>query len=78
MVMDTFEGDYRAIPFTVCFIENEGDVLLSRGAPHKERWANVYNGVGSRVERGESIPDAARREIREETGLGSRLSAGEE
>ncbi|MBI3286889.1 MAG: NUDIX domain-containing protein [Chloroflexi bacterium] len=69
--MDSLErdGDYRAIPFAVCFIESEGAVLLLKGAPDKVRWANVFNGVGGRVERGESILDATRREIREETGL---------
>ena len=60
---------YKVIPRTLAFVTNGADVLLLRGGPHKKLWAGLYNGVGGHVERGEDIYNAARREIREETGL---------
>lgn len=60
---------YQAVPRTLCFITHGADVLLLRGAPDKRLWPNRYNGVGGHVERDEDVYTAARREIREETGL---------
>ncbi len=62
-------GRYRVVPRTLCFITHDDDVLLLRGAPDKPIWPNQYNGVGGHVEPDEDVRAAARREIREETGL---------
>lgn len=60
---------YQAVPRVLIFLRNGSDILLLKGAPGKRIWANLYNGVGGHVESGEDILTAARREVKEETGL---------
>lgn len=60
---------YQLIPRTLCFIFHGEKLLLLKGAPNKRLWANLYNGIGGHVQRGENIASSARREILEETGL---------
>lgn len=63
------DNRYTLIPRTLIFLVQEDRVLLIKGAPHKHLWANLYNGIGGHVERGEDLLSAARRELLEETGL---------
>jgi 8-oxo-dGTP diphosphatase len=60
---------YTIIPRTLVFITRDDRVLLLRGAPTKRIWANQYNGLGGHIERNEDVYSAARREVREESGL---------
>ncbi len=60
---------YMLIPRTLIFLTQNEQVLLIKGSPHKRLWANLYNGIGGHVEKGEGIFQSARRELLEETGL---------
>lgn len=60
---------YQVVPRVLVFITNDDDVLLLKGAPTKRIWPNLYNGVGGHVEPGETIREAALREVQEEVGI---------
>ena len=60
---------YTFVPRTLIFITQGDRVLLVKGAADKRLWANLYNGIGGHVERGENIRLSAMREVYEETGL---------
>jgi 8-oxo-dGTP diphosphatase len=57
------------IPRTLIFILEREKVLLLKGAPTKRLWANLYNGIGGHIERGEHAQTAANRELYEESGI---------
>lgn len=64
---------YTLIPRTLIFVMRGERVLLLKGAANKRLWANLYNGVGGHIERGEDVMSAAHRELSEETGLRANL-----
>jgi 8-oxo-dGTP diphosphatase len=64
-----FHEGYQLTPRVLVFASRGDSVLLIKGSPKKRIWANLYNGVGGHVEKGEDILTAAKREFLEETGL---------
>ncbi|RME81412.1 MAG: NUDIX domain-containing protein [Caldilineae bacterium] len=60
---------YQLIPRVLIIAGHEDRVLLLRRSPHKKLWPGMYNAPGGHVERGEDPLQAARRELKEETGL---------
>lgn len=63
-------GKFTVIPRVLIFpINTDGQFLLLKGSPSKKIWPNVWNGLGGHVESDETIIQAARRELKEESGL---------
>jgi len=62
-------GRHSARLVTLAFVRSGTDVLLLRHPDASDRFRGLWNGVGGHVEPGEGIRAAARRELREETGL---------
>jgi 8-oxo-dGTP diphosphatase len=60
---------YQFIPRVLVFLTRVNKILLIKGSPTKHHWPNLYNGLGGHVERGESVVQAAKREVLEESGL---------
>lgn len=62
-------GRYTLIPRTLTFLTSGDKILLLKGSTEKPLWANLYNGIGGHLEKGEDALGGALRELREEAGL---------
>lgn len=60
---------YSVIPRVLIFLFKDNAVLLIKGAATKKLWPGKYNGLGGHLEKGEDPLGAARRELKEESGL---------
>ena len=60
---------YAARLVTLTFVVDDEHVLLMRHPDDGDRFPGRWNGIGGHVEPGEDIRAAARRELREESGL---------
>ncbi len=55
------------INYTLCFIRRGDEILMLNR--EKTSWMGSWNGVGGRIEKGETPKDGALREVYEETGI---------
>lgn len=60
---------FNVIPRTLIFIFNDSEILLIKQNSDKKPGFGKWNGIGGHIEEGEDPYFAARREIKEETGL---------
>ena len=60
---------YKIIPRTLIFIFNDTEILLIKQNSDKKPGFGKWNGIGGHIEEDEDPYFAAKREIREETGL---------
>ncbi|MEX1071111.1 MAG: NUDIX domain-containing protein [Anaerolineales bacterium] len=60
---------YQFISRVLVFLTRGDEVLLIKRSADRAVFPNQYNGLGGHVERGESVRQAAVREVEEESGL---------
>lgn len=59
---------HTVIPRAMCLVFYKDEVLLIKASDEKE-WSGIYNPIGGHIEKGESIIESAKREIKEESGI---------
>ncbi len=62
------KGFVSQVEIVTCFVEYKERILLLHRLPHKPQ-GNMWGAPGGKVEVGEKLIDAVRRELLEETGL---------
>lgn len=62
-------SQYKISPVTMIFLKDNDRVLTLHRSPRKQIYPNKISGFGGKVEPGEDLFSAARREFLEETGL---------
>ena len=63
-------GEQKAIPAVLVYLRHEGEILMvRRDVKASDFHAGKWNGLGGKLEKGESPWDAAAREVAEECGL---------
>lgn len=55
------------LKYTICFIKQGGKILLLNR--EKPEWMGAWNGVGGKIEAGETPLQSIAREVQEETGM---------
>lgn len=55
--------------YTLCFLQRADEILLLNR--QKSPWMGSWNGVGGKIEQGETLLESVQREITEETGISS-------
>lgn len=55
------------LKYNICFIKKGEEILLLNR--EKKGWMGCWNGVGGKLEQGEDLNEAIRREVLEETGI---------
>lgn len=67
------KGEYHLVVFVWVF-NNRGEVLLTKRAPEKRTFANLWEATGGAVQAGENSRQAICRELFEETGIRAEAS----
>src|SRR3989337_1629874 len=65
----TDKNRYKFIPRVLVFLTRGDEVLLIKRSADRRVFPGKYNGLGGHVEKGEAVLTAARREVKEESGL---------
>ncbi|MDQ0116276.1 NUDIX hydrolase [Paenibacillus harenae] len=55
------------LAYTICFIKRGNEILLLNR--EKSAWMGCWNGIGGKIEQGESPRESMLRELEEETGI---------